>query len=151
MAKKKPSGEKARDAAQVNGRPPHRRTCPDCGGEMILGELSSKTTFGVTRELHFVTSYKSLLSSHYELATEVESWMCLNCGRIVHYAQNPLAALDPVARQQYMKRVAEEMAKGEKLPAPEVIEPVGVGEEPAPEEEAEQAEEDLPRDKLIGI
>ena len=150
MGKKKSAGDKAKEVAQVNGRPPHRRTCPDCGGEMILGELSSKTTFGVTRELHFVTSYKSLLSSHYELATEVESWMCLNCGRIVHYAQNPLAALDPVARQQYMKRVAGELAKGCRRPAPEVIEPQAKqGQEQ--EEEPAGVEEDLPRDKLIGI
>ncbi len=79
------------------------RVCPACGGECVRGDFSSVANFGVTREPHFVTSY-GWMQVKYDRATAVDAFMCLSCGLVRFYGRNPLAVLDPLERQQHLRR-----------------------------------------------
>ncbi len=86
------------------------RRCPKCNGEMLKGEFSSVANFGVTREPHFVATY-GWMQVKYDRATPIDTYMCLKCGFIEFYARSPLAALDPVKRQEYIKEQFPELKK----------------------------------------
>lgn len=84
--------------------------CPKCSGEMLKGEFSSVANFGVTREPHFVATY-GWMQVKYDRATPVDTYMCLKCGYIEFYGRSPLAVLDPVRRQEFLKEQFPELKK----------------------------------------
>jgi len=77
--------------------------CIQCGGECVRGDFSSVANFGVTREPHFVTGY-GWMQVKYDRATPIDAYMCLNCGHIQFFGREPLAVLDPIERQQKLRR-----------------------------------------------
>jgi hypothetical protein len=86
------------------------RRCPHCDGEMIRGEFSSVANFGVTKEPHFVATY-GWMQVKYDRASPIDTYMCLKCGYIEFYARTPLAVLDPMKRQEYIKDQFPELKK----------------------------------------
>ncbi len=74
----------------------------------MRGDFSSVANFGVTREPHFVTSY-GWMQVKYDRATAVDAYMCLNCGKVEFYGRNPLAVLDPLERQQHLRKLEPEL------------------------------------------
>ena len=87
-----------------------KHVCPKCQGEMVRGEFSSVANFGVTRDPHFVATY-GWMQVKFDRATPVDCWMCLNCGFIEFYGRSPLAVLDPMKRQEYIKEMFPELKK----------------------------------------
>lgn len=87
-----------------------RRRCPKCNGEMVRGEFSSVANFGVTKEPHFVATY-GWMQVKYDRATPIDSYMCLKCGYIEFYGRSPLAVLDPMKRQEFVKQQFPELKK----------------------------------------
>jgi|GEM_PF-1308869 len=85
-----------------------KHLCPKCRGAMVRGEFSSVANFGVTRDPHFVATY-GWMQVKYDRATPVDCWMCLNCGFIEFYGRSPLAVLDPVKRQEFIKEMFPEL------------------------------------------
>ncbi len=86
------------------------KRCPKCDGEMLKGEFSSVANFGVTREPHFVATY-GWMQVKYDRATPVDTYMCLKCGYLEFYGRTPLAVLDPVKRQEFIKEQFPELKK----------------------------------------
>jgi hypothetical protein len=86
------------------------KTCSRCGQGCIRGDLSSVANFGVTREPHFVTSY-GWMQVRYDRATPVDAYMCLSCGHVDFFGRSPLAVLDPVERQQFLRASEPELDK----------------------------------------
>lgn len=82
---------------------PDPKTCTLCGGECVRGDFSSVANFGVTREPHFVTSY-GWMQVRYDRATPVDAYMCLKCGHIQFFGRSPLAVLDPIERQEQLRK-----------------------------------------------
>ena len=89
-------GEKNHDSADGH------KTCGQCGGQAVRGDLSSVANFGVTREPHFVTSY-GWMQVRYDRATPIDVYMCLSCGHISFYGRQPMSVLDPIERQQLLR------------------------------------------------
>ena len=86
------------------------RRCPKCSGEMVRGEFSSVANFGVTKEPHFVATY-GWMQVKYDRATPIDCYMCLKCGFIEFYGRSPLAVLDPMKRQEFIKQQFPELKK----------------------------------------
>jgi hypothetical protein len=96
--------------AQSRKSDPDARRCPKCDGEMVRGEFSSVANFGVTKEPHFVATY-GWMQVKYDRATPIDCYMCLKCGFIEFYGRSPLAVLDPMKRQEFMKQQFPELKK----------------------------------------
>jgi hypothetical protein len=96
-------------APQAKAAPDPTR-CTLCGGECVRGDMSSEANFGVTRNPHFVTSY-GWMQVKYDRATQIESYMCLDCGHIQQFGQSPRAVLDPLERQQKLRAETPELDK----------------------------------------
>ena len=86
------------------------KVCSICGGTCVRGDFSAVANFGVTREPHFVTSY-GWMQVKYDRATPVDTYMCLQCGHIEFYGRSPLAVLDPIARQRWLREKNPELDK----------------------------------------
>ena len=100
MAASKPAAKRDQEP-QPEGTDPKR--CSVCGGECVRGDFSAVANFGVTREPHFVTSY-GWMQVKYDRATAIDTYMCLNCGHIEFYGRSPLAVLDPLERQRFIRK-----------------------------------------------
>lgn len=94
-------------APQAKAAPDPTR-CTLCSGECVRGELSSEANFGVTRNPHFVTSF-GWMQVKYDRATQVDCYMCLDCGHVQLFGQSPRAVLDPLERQQKLRKEAPEL------------------------------------------
>lgn len=111
MPRKKPSTPlRLEDPGDAQGKKPDPAVCVHCGGPTVRGELSSVANFGVTREPHFVTSF-GWMQVKYDRATEVDSYMCLDCGHIQFFGRSPQAVLDPLERQQHIREQNPELDK----------------------------------------
>lgn len=86
------------------------KVCPACGGPCVRGDFSSVANFGVTREPHFVTSY-GWMQVKYDRATPVDAHMCLKCGLVQFYGRDPLAVLDPLERQRFLRQENPDLDK----------------------------------------
>jgi len=106
MARKKPVPKQLEEAYDST----NPKVCGICGGTCIRGDFSAVANFGVTREPHFVTSY-GWMQVKYDRATAVDTYMCLKCGHIEFYGRQPLAVLDPLARQQQLREENPELDK----------------------------------------
>jgi len=95
---------------EARKRDPGERRCPRCDGEMVRGEFSSVANFGVTKEPHFVATY-GWMQVKYDRATPIDTYMCLKCGFIELFGRSPLAVLDPLKRQEYIKQQFPELKK----------------------------------------
>jgi len=87
-----------------------KHLCPKCRGTMVRGEFSSVANFGVTRDPHFVATY-GWMQVKYDRATPIDTYMCLKCGFIELFGRSPLAVLDPLKRQEYIKQQFPELKK----------------------------------------
>jgi hypothetical protein len=87
---------------------PDPEKCTLCGGECVRGEISSVANFGVTREPHFVTSY-GWMQVKYDRATPLDCYMCLDCGHVQQFGRTPRAVLDPLERQQLLRKEMPEL------------------------------------------
>lgn len=96
--------------ADARKREEDARRCPKCDGDMVRGEFSSVANFGVTKDPHFVATY-GWMQVKYDRATPVDTYMCLKCGYVEFYGRTPLAVLDPMKRQDYVKEQFPELKK----------------------------------------
>ena len=87
---------------------PDPSVCYRCGGAALRGDFSSVANFGVTREPHFVTSY-GWMQVRYDRATPIDAWMCLKCGHIDFYGRTPMSVLDPIERQDELRKENPEL------------------------------------------
>ena len=87
---------------------PDPTRCILCSGECVRGDFSSTANFGVTREPHFVTSY-GWMQVKYDRATPIDAYMCLECGHIQFFGREPRAVLDPLERQDKLRRESPEL------------------------------------------
>jgi hypothetical protein len=113
------------------------KRCTVCGHNCIRGDFSSVANFGVTREPHFVTSY-GWMQVKYDRATEIDAYMCLNCGHIEFYGRSPLAVLDPLERQRHLRADNPELDKK-------------MRQEEKRREELEEKQQPLPGDDHLGV
>ncbi len=96
--------------AEARKRNPEEHRCPRGDGEMVRGEFSSVANFGVTKEPHFVATY-GWMQVKYDRATPIDTYMCLKCGFIEMFGRSPLAVLDPIKRQEFVKEQFPELKK----------------------------------------
>lgn len=89
---------------------PDPKICTLCGGQCVRGDFSSVANFGVTREPHFVTSY-GWMQVKYDRATQVDAWMCLDCGNVQFFGRQPRAVLDPLERQDLLRKENPDLDK----------------------------------------
>jgi hypothetical protein len=113
------------------------KTCTVCGHGCVRGDFSSVANFGVTREPHFVTSY-GWMQVKYDRATQVDAYMCLNCGHVSFYGRHPLSVLDPIERQQHLRAEIPEVDKK-------------LRREEKRKKELEQKGQPLPGDEHLGL
>ncbi len=107
MAKRKAQVPENIQAAYEDADP---KLCSICGGDCVQGDFSCVANFGVTREPHFVTSY-GWMQVKYDRATPIDTYMCLKCGHIEFYGRTPQAILDPIERQDMLRKEHPELDK----------------------------------------